>query len=110
MDDDVSVCREYTLVGKSGEIRPRVCREYTRVGKLYSAANSIQTCQTTAHSQLLAIILLTAGLSRGLLEVNKLSFSDISTILCTKVTYSSLVSNSYIYSRVKYYIMILPVA
>ena len=53
MDDDLTICRKYTLVGKSEGIRPHVCREYTEVGKMYSAANSAQTCQTTAFSQLL---------------------------------------------------------
>ena len=65
----MSVCRKYTLVGKSEGIRPHVCREYTEVSKMYSAANSAQTCQTAAFSLQLLIILLTADLSRGQ-EVN----------------------------------------
>ena len=110
MDDDMSVCRKYTLVGKSEGIRPHVCREYTEVGKMYSAANSAQTCQTTAYSQLVAIILLTAGLARGPRSELSPIFSDNSTIY---VHSDPIVvfSNSYVSSRlVKNVYMILPVA
>ena len=110
MDDDLSICRECIRVGKSGEIRQRAHRECTLVGKMYSVANCTQTCQTTAYSQLLVIILLTAGLARGL-EVNLSSyFSENSTIY----VHSDLIvvfSNGYVSSRlVKNVYIILPVA
>jgi hypothetical protein len=68
MDDDV--CREYTRVSKIGKLsRECECASALESVKMYSVASCIQTCQTTAYSQLLVIILLTAGLARGL-EVN----------------------------------------
>ena len=97
MDDDV--CRECIRVGKNGGIRCECqCASTLKSVKLYSAANSAQTCQTTAYSQLVAIILLTAGLARG-------PRSELSPILgkivlfMYKVTYSRIFSNSYVSSR-----------
>jgi hypothetical protein len=77
MDDDGCTDAASTLGSVKVRRLDRVCAVSTLESvKMYSVANCAQTCQTTAYSQLLAIILLTAGLSRGLLEVNKLSFSE----------------------------------
>ena len=112
MDDDVCVCREYTLVGKSGGIRPRMCSKYTRVGKMYSAASCAQTCKTTAYSQLLVIILLTAGLARGprselsLILVNMVLFMYKSDLIVAFLVIVMLISRLSKYVK----FMILPVA
>ena len=111
MDDNV--CREYTRVGKFGRLG-RVCRECECASTLESVKvrSRVQTCQTRANSQLLVIILLTAGLARGL-EVNLNSyFSDNSTIYVHSdliVDYLVIIMLNFQTSKyVKF--MILPVA
>ena len=62
MDDDLTTCCDGKNVGVRHECQ---CAGALKSAKMYSVASCSQTCQTTAYSLQLLIILLTADLSRG---------------------------------------------
>ena len=99
MDDDLSICHDGKNVGVrhecqcAGALKLAKCTEWPAV---YSHA---KPQRTSAKPQLLIIILLTAGLSRGLRSELSYYFSDNSTVYVHSDLIVELFSNSYIYSR-----------